>query len=387
MLRSARMESQEHFAQSRKRKVNFSNSLKLMVEQSYQDGNPQFYIETCQLILQLQHLLKIDSHETWFDYGMFLYGKEDFLEAKNALENAIKGLNTHGLSTSSSFLGQCHFRVGVIDSHLGHFSEAMVSFRRAFKFKIMVGNNEMSSAICHHWQGYLHRRMEDFEKALEVQNKALKEMEQNTTVDSSRRFLADLYFELGCIHYELGNVENAASFLEKSLSIHEEQVGYFKPKLRLYIHLAKVQYLKSIRCSGSINKWTQKTLSFLERAVTLCMENSHSGHFRDKLPVVMFAHTDQIEKLEGILPLALNLCSWLTSVLSEENGTVKQRLEKVQKDFEYLLSTVVRAADQDQQPNLLHDGSNRSVLGMLFGFIILRHLLFGARKPDLFEFQ
>lgn len=106
MLHSARMENQEHFAQSRKRKVNFLNSLKLMVEQSYQDGNPQFYIETCQLILQLQHLLKIDSYETWFDYGMFLYGKEDFLEAKNALENAIKGLNTHGLSTSSSFLGQ-----------------------------------------------------------------------------------------------------------------------------------------------------------------------------------------------------------------------------------------------------------------------------------------
>lgn len=362
MLQSARMESQDRFAQSRKRKVNFSYSLKLMAEQSYQADNLQFYIETCQLILQLQHLLKIDSSETWFDYGMFLFGKENFLEAKNALENAIKGFDTHGLSAHSSFLGQCHFQVGVIDSHLGHFSEAVKCFQKACKFKIMDGNTKMSSAICHHWQGYVYRRMEDFNKALEAQKRALKEMEQNTTNDSSRRFLGDVYLELGCIHHEFGNIENAASFLEKCLSIHEEQVGYFKPKLQLYIHLAQVLHEKSIKCSESIDEWTQRTLSLLEKAVTLCLENSHNGHFHDKFPVVMFAHTDRIEKLEDILPLALKLCSSLSSVFGEENETAKKRLKKIQKDFEYLLSTLVKAAHQDQHPNSLDDGSSRSVL-------------------------
>ena len=394
MLQSARMESQDHFAQSRKRKVNFSYSLKLMAEQSYQADNPQFYVETCQLILQLQHLLKIDSSETWFDYGMFLFGKENFLEAKNALENAIKGFDTHGLSTHSSFLGQCHFQVGVIDSHLGHFSEAVKCFQKACKFKIMDGNTKMSSAICHHWQGYVYRRMEDFNKALEAQKRALKEMEQNTTNDSSRRFLGDVYLELGCIrqkralkemeqnttndssrrflgdvylelgciHHEFGNIENAASFLEKCLSIHEEQVGYFKPKLQLYIHLAQVLHEKSIKCSESIDEWTQRTLSLLEKAVTLCLENSHNGHFHDKFPVVMFAHTDRIEKLEDILPLTLKLCSSLSSVFDEENETAKKRLKNIQKDFEYLLNTLVKSVHQDQHPNSLDDGSNRSVL-------------------------
>ena len=363
MLQSARVECQAHFTESRKRKVNFSNSLKLVAEQNLQSENPQFYIEMCKLILELKHLLKVDTSETLFYYGMFLFGQEDFPAAKNALAKAIKGFNSLGLSINSPFLGHCHFQVGVIDSHLGNLQVAMVSFQKALEHKIMLGNENMSS-VCHHWLGYLYRRMKQFGKAIQAQNRALQEMETNETDATSRR-LSDSYFELGLLYHELGDFQNAANFLQKSLSICEEQVDHqdFKPKLQLYIHLAEVLYNRGVKYSRSFvaSEQIAQIVSLLEKAAMLCKEMCDSGRLHDRFPVVILAHTDRLEKLKDMLSLALELCRNLFSLFGEKDNTAKQKIEEMQTDFENLWRTFVDADEQEQGSNSVDERLNRSV--------------------------
>lgn len=354
MLQSARAECHDHFAASKKRKVQFSDSLKLVAEHSLQTANPQFYIEMCKLILELQHLLGMNekSSETWFDYGMFLFGQGDYSGAKDALGNAIKGYISLGHTVNSVFLGQCHFQMGVIDSHLGHFQEAMVSFQKALESKIMFGKGNMSNAVCHHWLGYLYRQRKHLEKALQAQSRALHEMEKDAVDATSGSFISDSCFELGCIYHEIGDFKNAVSCHQRSLFIREEQVAHFKPKLQSYVHLAVVLYDRSVKFSRHCianEVLNSEIVPLLEKAVTLCKEQSQSGNLRDKFPVIMLAHTDRLESIKDILSLALELCRSLCSVLGEKDKEAKQKMETIMTDFKNLLKTLVSDSHDERE--------------------------------------
>lgn len=376
MLQSAKAECLCHFAASKKQKVQFSDSLKLVAEHSLQTANPQFYIEMCKLILELQHLLGMDekASETWFDYGLFLFGQWDYSGARDALKNAIKGFNSLGDSINSFFLGQCLFQMGVIDSHLGHFQEAMVSFQKALESKIMFGNGSISTAICHHWLGYLHRRRKHLEMALQAQSRALQEMEENAShaTSTSASFISDSYFELGCIYHETGDFENAVGFHQKSVFKREEQAAHsqlFKPKLQSYIHLALVLYDRSVKIKSSAgpcmyNKYLvidPQIVSLLEKAVTLCKEQAKSGNLRDRFPVIMLAHTDRLEMIKDLLSLAFELCGNICSVLDESDKEGKHKMEKIKTDFDNLLRTFVDANELEKSSDSLDERHNRSV--------------------------
>lgn len=84
MVQSVRVECVDHVTSSKQRKVQFVDSLKLVAEHSLQTSNPEFYIETCKLILEIQDLLGMEekTSETLFDYGMFLFGKETIQELR-----------------------------------------------------------------------------------------------------------------------------------------------------------------------------------------------------------------------------------------------------------------------------------------------------------------
>ena len=367
MLQSAKVECFTHFAASKKSKVQLSDSLKLVAEHSLHMANPQFYIEMSKLILELQHLLGMEEKacETWFDYGLFLFGQGDYDGAKNALGNAIKGFNNMGLAASTSFLGQCHFQMGVIDSHLGNFQEAIVSFQKAQESKIMFVKGNTSTAICRHWLGYLYRQRKYLDKAREAQRRALQEMEEDSSDAASGSFISDCCFELGCVYHEIGNFENAVSFHQKSLTIREEQFACFKLKLQSYVHLAVVLYDRSVMFSKSVvaNELISQIVALLEKAVTLCQEQAQSGNLRDIFPVVMIAHTERLERINDILSLALELCRKLCSVLGEKNKEIKERVEKIKSDFKNLLGTVVEANEMENS-SVLHDergSGNRSV--------------------------
>ena len=354
MLRSARVECHGHFAASKERKVQFSDSLKLVAEHSLQTANPQFYIEMCKLILELQHLLGMNEKapETWFDYGMFLFGQGNYSEAKDTLRNAIKGYIRLGHTVNAFFLGQCHFQMGVIDSHLGHIQEATVSFQKALESKIMFGKGNMSNAVCHHWLGYLYRQRKHLVKALQAQNRALHEMEKDAIDATSGSFISDSCFELGCIHHEIGDFEKAVSFHQKSLSMREEQVAHFKPKLQSYVHLAVVLYDRSVKFSRHCifnEVLNSEIVPLLDKAVTLCKEQSQSGKLRDQFPIIMLAHTDRLESIKDILSLALKLCESLCSALDEKNKEAKQKMDTIMSDFKSLLKTLVGDSPDEQQ--------------------------------------
>lgn len=352
MLQFAKVECLAHFAAAKRRKVQFSDSLKLVAEHSLQTANPQFYIEMCKLVLELQQLLGMDekASETWFDYGMFLFGQGDFSGAKDALKNAIKGFNSVGHAINTFFLGQCHFQMGVIDSHLGNFQEAIMSFQKASESKIMFGKGNISTAICQHWLGYLYRQRKYLEKALQAQHRALQEMEKDATdaTDAtSGSFISDACFELGCIYHEIGDFKNAVSFHQKSLSIRDEHISHFKPKLQSYIHLAVVLYDRSVKFSRpcEANELVLQIVPLLETAVTLCQEQSQSGNLCDRFPVIMLAHTDRLERISDILSLACELCRNLCSVLGEKDKEVKHKMEKIKADFKNLLRTIVEKGE------------------------------------------
>lgn len=348
MLNSARAECHDHFAASKKRKVQFSDSLKLVAEHSLQTMNPQFYIEMCKLILELQHLLGMNekASETWFDYGMFLFGQGDYSGAKDALGNAIKGYISLGHTVSSFFLGQCYFQMGVINSHLGHFQEAMVSFQKALESKIMFGKGNISNAVCHHWLGYVYRRSKHLEKALQAQTRALHEMKEDAINATSGSFISASYFELGCIHHETRDLEKALSFHQKTLSMREEQVAHFKPKLQSYVHLAVVLYDRHCIFNEVLNS---EIVPLLEKAVILCKEQCQSGNLRDRLPVIMLAHTDRLESIKDILSLALQLCQSLCSALGEKDKETKQKMDVIMTDFKNLLKTLVTDSHDEQE--------------------------------------
>ena len=357
MLQSVREECHDHFAASKKRKIQFSDSLKLVAEQSLQTANPQFYVEMCELILELQNLLGMNekASETWFDYGMFLFGQGDYSGGKHALGNAIKGYIKLGHTVNSFFLGQCHFQMGVINSHLGHFQEAMVSFHKALESKIMFGKGNMSNAVCRHWLGYLYRQRRHLEKALQAQTRAMQEMEEDAIDATSGRFRSDSCFELGCIHHEIGELEKAVSFHQESLFMREEQVvTHFKPKIQSCVHLAVVLYDRSVKFSRHCifnEVLNSEIVPLLEKTVTLCKDQSQSGNLRDKFPVIMLAHTDRLESIKDILSLALKLCRSLCSAIGEKDKEANQKMDTLMSDFKNLLKTLV-GDSHDEQENL-----------------------------------
>ena len=357
MIQSAKVECVDHFTASRRRKVHFADSLKHVAEHSLQMANPQFYVEMCELILEIQNLLGMEekASETFFDYGMFLFGRGNYSGALDALRNALKGFN----SSRPSFVGQCHFQMGVINSHIGNFQDALLSFQKALECKeIMIGKGNMSIAICHHWIGYIYRRRQNVDKAFETQSKALQEVEESTG-STKGSFVSDCCFELGCIYYEMGDLNQAKEFHERSLLIREEQVCDFKPMLQSCIHFAVVlMSLKHKRpdTSNEHTKVTSKVVSLLNKAVTLCKEQSQCGNLLDRFPVIMIAHTERLESIKDLLALALELCEDLLSILEEElelctlNQSfilekeikeAKQKTEKLKMEFRNLQKALV----------------------------------------------
>lgn len=354
MLQSARVECQDHFAASKKRKVQFSDSLKLVAEHCLQTANPQFYIEMCKLILELQHLLGMNEKtpETWFDYGMFLFGQGNYSGAKDTLRNAIKGYVRLGHTANAFFLGQCHFQMGVIESHLGHFQEAMVSFQKALESKMMFGKGNMSNAVCYHWLGFLYRRRKHLVKALQAQTRALYEMEKDAIDATSGSFISDSCFELGCIYHEIGDFEKAVNFHQKSLLMREEHVAQFKSNLQSYVHLAVVLYDRSVKFSRQCifnEVLNSEIVPLLEKAVTLCKEQSQSGKLHDQFPIIMLAHTERLESIKGILSLALKLCRSLCSALGEKDKETKQKMDIIVSDFKKLLKTLVGDSHDERE--------------------------------------
>ena len=342
MVQSARVECFDHVTSSKQRKVQFVDSLKLVAEHSLQTSNPEFYIETCKLILEIQDLLGMEekTSETLFDYGMFLFGQGDYSGAKDALRNAIKGFN----SSRPSFVGQCHFQLGVINSHMENFQEALVSFQEALECKnIMFGKGNMSTAICHHWLGYVYHRKQDIDKALETQSIALREMEESTADITTGSFISDSCFELGCIYHEKGELKKSVELHQRSLLIREEQVAEFKPKLQSYIRLAMALMSDKLKRPHSTKENTDLTsqiVCLLNKAVVLCTEQFQHGNLRDRFPVIMIAHTDRLQSIKDLLSLAVNLCTNLTPVLMvEETKDGKQKTEKLKTEFRNLLGT------------------------------------------------
>lgn len=342
MVQSATVECHNHVTAARQRKVQFVDSLKLIAEHSLQTSNPLFYVETCKLVLELQDLLGLEEKksETFFDYGMFLFGQGNYSGARDALKKALKNN-----SSQPHFVGLCHFQIGVINCHMENFQAARLSFQEALECKeIMLGQENLSAAICHHWIGYVYRREKNIDKALEIQHKVLQEMEQNTANITSGSLISDSCFELGCIYQEMGNLQRAVDFHQRSLLIREKDVADFKPKLQSYTHLALVlmtQKLERPHASSKHSELTSRIVNLLGRAVALVEEQAQHGNLRDRFPVIIIANTERLESIKDLMLLALELCKKLNSVLQEENKEVKCRIEELEAELKNLLRTVL----------------------------------------------
>lgn len=344
MVESAKVDCLNHVTASRERKVQFTDSLKLVLEHHKQNTNPQFYKEMCKLVLELQNLLgmKEKTFETFFDYGMFLFAQGNYSGARDALENALKGFST----SKPSLTGQCHFQMGVIHCHMESFQEALTSFQEALKCnQIMVGKGNMSTAICYHWLGYVYCRQQNMDKALEAQSKALKEMEENTVDVTTGSFISDSCFELGCIYHEKGHLKYAVEFHQRSLLIREEQGAGFKRKLQSYLYLAKVlmsERLKRPRTSNNeYAKITSEIVSLLDKALKLCKEQHQRGNFLERFPVIMTTHTYRLASITDLLLLAQGLCANLISNAAEGNKEDKQKNENLIAEFKKLMRTIL----------------------------------------------
>ena len=344
MVESAKVDCLNHVTASRERKIQFTDSLKLVLEHHKQNTNPQFYKEMCKLVLELQNLLgmKEKTFETFFDYGMFLFAQGNYPGARDALENALQGFST----SKPSFTGQCHFQMGVVHCHMESFQEALTSFQKALECnQIMVGKGNMSTAFCYHWLGYVHRRQHIMDKAFETQSRALKEMEENTGDIITGSFISDSCFELGCIYHEKGHLKNAVEFHQRSLLIREERGAGFKCKLQSYLYLAKVlmsERLKRRPCaSNEYAKITSQIVSLLDKALTLCKEQSQHGNLRERFPVIMTAHTYRLASIRELLLLAQELCANLISNVAEGKKEDPQKNENLITEFKKLMRTVL----------------------------------------------
>ena len=127
MVKTATVECLNHVtASSRQRKVQFVDSLKLVAEHSLQNANPQFYKETCELMLELQDLLGLEEmSETFFHSGMFFAEQGNYSEARDALKNALKNN-----SSKPHFVDRCHFQMRVISCHMKNFQAARHRFKK-----------------------------------------------------------------------------------------------------------------------------------------------------------------------------------------------------------------------------------------------------------------
>ena len=351
MVLSAKTECLNHVTASRQRKVQFANSLKLVAEHNFQTTNPQFYREMCELVLDLQHVLGMKEKlpETYFDYAMFLFGQGMYSGTVDALENALQGFHS---SSSTPFVGQCYFQMGVVNCHLEQFPKALNSFEKAMGCKqILAGKRNMSTAICQHWLGYVHRRQENVEKAFEAQSKALQEMEQSTVDMTIGTFISDSCFELGCIYYAKGDLRTAIEFHQRALAMREEEAASFKQKLQSYLHLAKVLMdgeLKMPQLSNECPNLTAKIVTLLDKALAVCKEQYQYGNLCDKFPVIMIAHTYRLESIKGLLLLGLELCASLASTLAEDTEG-KQRSEQLMSEFQKLLRTFLDEGEMEDK--------------------------------------
>lgn len=340
MVLSAKTECLNHVTASQQRKVQFANSLKLVAEHNFQTTNPQFYREMCELVLGLQNLLgmKEKMPETYFDYAMFLFSQGIYSGAVDALENALQGFHSN---SSTPFVGQCYFQMGVISCHLEQFPKALNSFEKALGCKqILAGNRNMSTAICQHWLGYVHRRLENMEKAFEAQSKALQELEQSTVDMTGGTFISDSCFELGCIYYANGDLRNAIEFHQRALVMREEEAAGFKRKLQSYLHLAKVLVDRELKMPQLCNEHPKSPVkigNLLDKALTLCKEQYQYGNLHDKFHFIMIAHTYRLESIKGLLLLGLELCARLATMLAEENIEEKPKSEQQKSEFQKLL--------------------------------------------------
>jgi tetratricopeptide (TPR) repeat protein len=66
-----------------------------------------------------------DLYEAWFRIGLVEHSEGNFDNARQAYKRCLKKLTGHGW---------CNFYLGLLEEQLGHTSDAMYHYRRAFKF-------------------------------------------------------------------------------------------------------------------------------------------------------------------------------------------------------------------------------------------------------------
>lgn len=129
-------------------------------------------------------------------------------------------------------------------------------------------------------------------------------------------------------------------------------MAQFKSNLQPYVHLAVVLYDRSVKFSRQCifnEVLNSEIVPLLEKAVTLCKEQSQSGKLHDQFPIIMLAHTERLESIKGILSLALKLCRSLCSALGEKDEETKQKMDIIVSDFKKLLKTLVGDSHDERE--------------------------------------
>ena len=79
-----------------------------------------------------------DLYEAWFRIGLVEHSEGNLNNAQQAYERCLKKLTGHGW---------CNFYLGLLEEQLGHSSDAMYHYRRAFKFAPELADPDVNPEV------------------------------------------------------------------------------------------------------------------------------------------------------------------------------------------------------------------------------------------------
>lgn len=79
-----------------------------------------------------------DLYEAWFRIGLVEHSESNLNNAQQAYERCLKKLTGHGW---------CNFYLGLLEEQLGHSSDAMYHYRRAFKFAPELADPDVNPEV------------------------------------------------------------------------------------------------------------------------------------------------------------------------------------------------------------------------------------------------
>lgn len=167
------------------------------------------------------------SAGSFINIGYDYFNKEEFQLAMELYQKALKIL-CRRLGKNHPETAGCYNNIGEAWRCLKQYKKSLICHEKALEIQKSIFHNKVNIAESYYNLGVLYYEMGDFMKALEFTEKAL--LLQKDNLPNDHPYIANTFYQLYIINVAMGNKTNASHYIKDSYKIYLKKLGEKHPR-------------------------------------------------------------------------------------------------------------------------------------------------------------